>query len=473
MAVINNKTEAEEYLAKSVAEVSTVGREAATDALRISAANVWRLAQRGWLDWSESWQELWRAAKRNPDNGLTDDAAREQIGAGAVDAQRSERDGAGSAAHAAPVAGGAPSVEAEPSSWAPFDLGPYLRGEVEPPTPTVGIARADGQRLIYPGREHTVMGEMESGKTWWSAACAVAELLAGCHVVYVHFEESEPADTVGRLLALGAPADAIAERFRFVGPNEPVSALALARLLDPAPSLVVLDGINEGMSLHRLAVREEDGASEFRRRLVKPCTAVGAAVLGCDHVVKDHERRGRGPIGSVHKGNALSGVLIELTNAEPFGRGRRGRSHVTVNKDRPGQLRQHGRPDRNRPGVTYMGTLVVDDTREHVSYLDLAFLAPPDDEPGDAPTPATQSERDDERVLVAVGKIAEAGQEPTLTKVRAEVGGRNSRTDDAIARLTIDGRLVERDGKRQARVFTLPQPTVPQDQTSDDDDEPV
>lgn len=132
------------------------------------------------------------------------------------------------------------------------------------------------------------------------------------------------------------------------------------------PTLVVFDGVNEAMALHRWAIREEDGAAEYRRRLVKPCTRVGAAVLSLDHVVKDAEKRTRNALGSVHKGNGLTASLILLENAEPFGRGQRGRSQVFITKDRPGFLRRHGRPDPRVPGKTYMGELVVDDTRRSV-----------------------------------------------------------------------------------------------------------
>ena len=43
-----------------------------------------------------------------------------------------------------------------PTTWEPIDLGPWLRGEVEQPQPSIGVHRSDGLRLIYPGREHAV-----------------------------------------------------------------------------------------------------------------------------------------------------------------------------------------------------------------------------------------------------------------------------------------------------------------------------
>lgn len=268
--------------------------------------------------------------------------------------------------------------EEERDSWQPIDLGPYLRGEIVRPEPTLGMARVDGQRMLYPGKEHAVIGEMESGKSWFALACVVAELMDRHHVIYIHFEESDPSDTIDRLLALGVPGATILDLFQFVGPERRANADVITDLLRARPTLVVLDGVNEGMSLHGMAIREEDGAAAFRRLVVKPCIRAGAATLSCDHVVKDKESRGRYALGSIHKGNALSGAQFSLENAEPFGRRMRGRSHVYVTKDRPGHLRRHGRPDERTPGKTFVGELVVDDTHTFNPWLELNLYAPAD-----------------------------------------------------------------------------------------------
>lgn len=277
-------------------------------------------------------------------------------------------------------------TESAADSWKPLDLTAFLDGTYERPEPNVGIVRADGLRLLYPGKEHAVIGEMESGKSWFSLACVAAELFSDRTVVYVHFEEDDPADTVDRLRLLGVPAYQIRTRFLFIGPHQAATAERIRKLTEMRPSLVVLDGQNEGMVLHGQDIREEQGAGKFRALLVKPFTAVGAAVLACDHVVKDAESRGRYALGSIHKGNALNGSLIVLENAEPFGRGERGVSRVYVTKDRPGHIRRHGQKTKI-PGKTYLGMLAVDDTRKWRDELDLTWSAPadtPPDEPQDA-----------------------------------------------------------------------------------------
>ena len=337
-------------------------------------------------------------------------------------------------------------------TWRPVDLGPYLRGEVTRPEPTVGVARVDGLRLLYPAKEHAVIGEMESGKSWLALACVVAELTKGNRVVYVHAEESDPTDTVERLQALGMSDSDILERFAFAGPIEPVDPYALAVLLDPAPSLVILDGVNELMSLHGQGIRDEDGVAAFRRRLVKPCTATGAAVLACDHVVKDKERRGRDALGSIHKGNGLTGSLIALDNVAPFGRGARGCSHVYVTKDRPGHLRRHGRPSK-LPGKTYMGSLIVDDERAWSDGLNLAFIEPPDEQRPE--TTASRDQADDNAILSVVAELGVIEMQASLRTIRAKAGMNKDRVADALTRLVLDGRLTEREGPRRSRLFTV------------------
>jgi hypothetical protein len=333
-------------------------------------------------------------------------------------------------------------------AWAAFDLDPYLSGDVRPVEPSVGIRRSDGLRLLYPGHEHVLIGEMESGKTWFAAASAAAELEHGHDVVYVHFEESTPVDLIERLRALGVPDDAMRKWLRFVAPDSPVTIEARAQLLDPAPTLVVLDGVNEAMALHSWAVREEAGAADFRRHLVKPFLRVGAATLACDHVVKDKESRGRYALGSIHKGNGVNGAIILLEAADPYGRRRRGRSRVYITKDRPGHLRQHGRPDQRLTGKTYIGELVVDDEQQTTPDLELNFYAPK----ADSTVPKISAT--DAAVWKVVCGLTSAGTVATQGAVREAAAIRASTTDASLDRLVDLGVLIESKGKRNARVFT-------------------
>lgn len=341
----------------------------------------------------------------------------------------------------------------EATTWEVIDLGPYLRGDVHQPTPSVGIVRSDGVRLVYQGREHAVLGETESGKSWLAVGCVAVELINDHHVLYIHYEESDPASTIERLRLLGVPTDVIATQLRFVAPARPVHAGWLEALLDPAPTLVVHDGVNEGMSMHGADIMAADGASNFRRRLITPCLRAGAATLACDHLPKNVDGRGRDAYGSVHKGNALDGARIVLENVAPFGRGLRGVSHVFVTKDRPGQLRVHGRATK-MPGKTYFGTLVVDDSP--LSGPDfLSFYAPPEEDTS-APKRDPAEELADIVHTVISGLPKQTVTSARLLMAELRKAGhqvRDASVRDAVDDLLVAGQLKEVPGKRGAKGY--------------------
>ncbi|MFF0876855.1 AAA family ATPase [Micromonospora aurantiaca (nom. illeg.)] len=356
-----------------------------------------------------------------------------------------------------------PPADDEPDSWEPVPLRPYLDGTHKPIVPSLGIARSDGLRMIYPGKEHTIVGEMESGKSWFAAACAVAEILAGRHVVYVHFEEAIPAGTTDRLIALGLRPDVIEEQFHFYAPARPARPEDVARMIERhRPSLMVADGVNEAMALHRQAINDVDGAAEFRRRLIKPFLRAGAATLAGDHVVKDQDGRGRYALGSIHKGNALDGAQFLIRNKEPFGRGRRGYSHLFVAKDRPGYLRQHGQPTKT-PGITYMGTLTVDDTRSRASYLELTLYAPRAEVGGETQDqPVNPEARDDAAILAVIRESISGGRSGTSKRaVRGAATKMSSaRVDAALERLLTGGQITKSaTGYRPADDLIPPDPS--------------
>lgn len=345
--------------------------------------------------------------------------------------------------------------EAAPTSWTPLDLGPYLRGEVPEVRPSIGCRRLDGQPLLYPALEHLAIGESESGKSWWALMHVASVLLAGGSVVYCHFEESSPADTITRLRLLGVPHHRLFAGLRFVTPETAITAGVLGELVAVPPALVVLDGVNEAMALHGLDVMKPEGAAGYRQRLVKPFTAVGAAVLSLDHVVKDSERNGGGyALGSAHKINGVNGAVFLLENVEPFGKGRSGSSSVFVTKDRPGWLRAHSTPTRI-PRKFYCATMVVESGDE------FRFgLYPPAADDQDADT-GTQ-DPDGAAVLAAVQAITSRGRTATVRGVEGTAGISKARVGPTLERLLHAGLLTETRGARGARIFA-PAPS-PEDQ---------
>ncbi len=276
----------------------------------------------------------------------------------------------------------------ECTDWLAVDLGPYLDGSIVRPEPTLGVRRQDGLPLLYPGLEHSLAGETESGKSWFACLCVVDVVFRGGKVLYLHFEESDPAGTVERLVSLGMRASHLADqnRFRFVAP----AAIGdMSSLTDWAPDLVIGDGINEAMSLFAREINDAGDTAAFRRTVIKPYVRAGAAWLSLDHVPKDRESRGRYSIGSVHKINAVTGASYQLELIEPFTRGGSGASALYVVKDRPGFLRSHGRASKT-PGKTAMGTMTIDDTRAYVDYLDAKIFAPKDEDESTTVEPVEQ-----------------------------------------------------------------------------------
>jgi len=339
----------------------------------------------------------------------------------------------------------------ERNTWLPMDLGPYLRNEIEQPKPTIGIRRQhDGQQFIYPAREHAVIGGTESGKTWFALACTAEQLAAGNRVLYIHFEEGEPGSTIERLRLLGVPDNAIAEQFEFVGPTQPVTPEQLDALLEMVPTLVVLDGVNEAMALIGADSHKDDGAAEFRRQFVRPCLEADAAVLACDHLPGSADGATKGAYGSVHKGNALDGARFILENFEPFGRGLRGASSMYVTKDRPGHLREHGRPTET-PGKTLMGVLVAD-ASDPFAPFELALYPPKDADP--AVAVADTLIDDVFQVIYAQPEHTVASENILFAELRAAgIKAGDKTIQRAVADLIVAKRVVEVTGKRRARMY--------------------
>lgn len=361
---------------------------------------------------------------------------------------------------------GLPELE-EADSWAPTPadmVEAILSGSVSTPEPTVGIVREDGHPFLYPGLEHALIGEMEAGKSWFALACVAAELRAGHRVGYLHFEESDPTSTYLRLnRQFGVSAQVLLERFWFVGPERRISPTDVDRLLAPgAPSLVVLDGVNEAMALHGMGIFDADGAADFRRRLVKPWKRSGAAVLSLDHVAKSEEGRSSGyAYGAVGKGNGLDGAMLQLDNTEPFGDGRRGVSNVYVTKDRHGQLRKLGRQKESRVSasrVWFVGRMVIDASTAGAWRMEFVKPAPADV----GPDPEWEAEREDRRaaekaaqldaaVLAVVVDLDGKGIEISTNKIAAQVTGRKAAVLAAIHRLEADGKLKDSSTGSAAR----------------------
>jgi hypothetical protein len=345
----------------------------------------------------------------------------------------------------------------EPTTWEPIDLTEWLSGDKVSPNPEVGITRTDGLPLLYAGKEHIVFGETECGKSWFALQSCAVEIRNGNDVVYVHFEEGDPASTIERLRLLAVPSRLIAKHLRFAAPARPVRGDWLGPLLDPPPSLVILDGVNEAICLHGDDANHIDGASEFRRHIVKPFLAVGAASLSCDHVTKSGaENRGRYSMGTIHKTNAIDGAAFLMENVEPFGRGMRGASSLFVTKDRPGQLRQHGEPAKIA-GKTFMGMLAVDATGNSPDFL--TVFPPNPDRNGDGDYEAPGTSLADEIYNAVWNEPGHTVESQRAMFALLRTSGqqfRNTEARDTLDDMVATGQLLKVTGRRGVCGFACP-----------------
>lgn len=293
-------------------------------------------------------------------------------------------------------------AEVEQSSWRPRDLTSVLEGSWAPPQPIVG-KRSDGRGLFYAAKAHTVVSETEGGKTHFALSACMDEMAAGHHTVYIDFEDDEGSLT-GRLLTFGCARETIRAQFHYIRPESSLlegrgAAVLVDVLAELRPTLAVVDGVTEAMSMHGLDPIKNQDAALFGRMLTKRLTDSGAAAVSLDHVTKDRENRGRYAIGAVHKLNGLSGAAYILTNRQPFGVRLTGRSTITIAKDRPGQLRSNALPGS---GGHWYGDLVLKSEGE--DYAEVGVEPPHERDENFRPTIYMQRVSD---VLAEKGPLAQ------------------------------------------------------------------
>lgn len=240
----------------------------------------------------------------------------------------------------------------EHTSYWPVNLAELFKAGYEPQQPEF-LTRNDGQPLLYRGKCHACNGEGESGKSWFLLIACLQAIRAGEHVLYLDYEDHAET-TVTRLLALGATPEEVLGQLHYMEPLEAVftrngagirytpAHADLFTIIDRYnPAVIVIDGVTEAMWKHMLDPDKNGEFTLFHDNFTKPLARTGAAVSYIDHVTKDKEARGKYAIGGVHKFNVIDGAVFSFQPLTSFGVGRHGSSKISVQKDRPGQLRQH------------------------------------------------------------------------------------------------------------------------------------
>ncbi len=356
----------------------------------------------------------------------------------------------------------------KPSTWNPIDVAAILAGDLTPPEPTI-LRREDGRRLLYPGRVHTFQGESESLKTWLALLAVVQELTTGRHVLYLDFEDT-PESILGRLLNLGAARDDLLGFFTYLRPGEHLDLAAghrLEKLLDHLrPSLVVIDGVTEAMSLEGLDLLDNMDVSTWLARLPRRIADLGPAVAMIDHVTKSAENRGRHAIGAQHKLAGIDGVAYNIDAIRPLAhvapgslREITGISKITIAKDRPGAVRGYSVANK------HAGTL------ELTAYPDGGITG--------RIMPATATPEGGFRPTGIMEKITatleRAGTPLTKNALYGAVRGKEKTIALALELLVAEGYVALEEGPRRSQIHRAKKPyradTDPKNITTTDDDQ--
>jgi hypothetical protein len=176
------------------------------------------------------------------------------------------------------------------------------------------LHRDDGQALIYPGEIHAFNAPSEAGKSWLALAACVEQVNTGAHVVYIDLEDSAEGITE-RLTALGAHPGLLYgpdRLFHYVRPDDPIDPTGITRLVRLGPTLVVIDGVTEAMSMNGFSIKDNDDIAVFLKVLPRVFARAGAAVILIDHVVKNKDERGDDAIGGQHK---RAGIAASATSS--------------------------------------------------------------------------------------------------------------------------------------------------------------
>jgi hypothetical protein len=334
------------------------------------------------------------------------------------------------------------------TTWQPVDLTAALAGDLELIEPDL-LERTDHRRILYRGRIHAFNGESESGKSWLALMAAAEELNGTGIVCYIDLEDHAEG-IVSRLRALGVTEHAIREQLVYVRPEEPLVGPAHrsldAVLAEWQPDLAIIDGVTEAMALHALDPIDNGDVATFWKLLPKRLANTGATVVVIDHVVKNAESRGRYAIGGQHKLAAIDGAAFLVEIETPFGRGRTGRSKITVTKDRPGAIRRHAVAGKV-VGHLELASLADDTVR--------ATIIPPDAQRDEwhGPTECMAA-------ILAMFRELPAGEDLSQRQATDQLRAvglsyRAQTVRDALAVLVRNGDLDERAGPRNSRRYSL------------------
>ena len=224
------------------------------------------------------------------------------------------------------------------------DIAAQLAGGLpDPPKPTI-LKRRDGECLFYREQVNWLFGEPESGKTWVALGAVAETLILHGRALFIDLDHNGWAAIVDRLQMMGVPTEVLADQDRFCY-CEPEDRPHLGKVIEDVkqwrPDVVVLDSIGELIPMFGRNSNSGDDFTLTHTNVLKPMAKAGAAVIAIDHLPKDPEAHGRGPIGAAAKKRTIGGVALRVKAMRPFVPGQGGHAILLVAKDRHGGVREH------------------------------------------------------------------------------------------------------------------------------------
>jgi hypothetical protein len=296
-------------------------------------------------------------------------------------------------------------------------------GIPEPPRPTI-CRRTDGVGLFYPGQVCNLFGDPESGKTWLGLAAVTETLAEGEAAAVLDLDHNGPEQTVNRLLQLGADPEMIRdpELFRYVEPEDKAHLLAVVRdACQWRPVFVLLDSVGELLPTLGLNSANPDDYTQANTAVMKPLARAGACVVTLDHLAKNSESRAMGATGTTAKKRAIGGTSLRVAVHEPFTPGRGGSAYLTINKDRPGGLREFCPQEKGEP---YAGLFQLTEDGDGMHWS----VITPADAPSAPPVSEGPGSKGGMTVEAGLTKLAQqfpGGPPRTVREIRAALGCSN------------------------------------------------
>lgn len=239
------------------------------------------------------------------------------------------------------------------------DVAALLAGGIpDPPQPDV-LYRVDGHALFYRGKVNSIFGDPEGGKTWVGLAALVEVVNAGGKAAVLDLDHNGMAETIGRMIMLGAKPEALADadRFRYCEPEDAEELRwFVVDLSTWKPDTALVDSLGEVLPMLGYSSNSPDEYTKANREVMGALANSGSAVIVIDHLPKDDAAREKGQTGTAAKKRSINGVSLRVVVKEQFTPGQGGSASLTINKDRPGGLRGHCPPGKNAPAGRFVMT---------------------------------------------------------------------------------------------------------------------